>query len=90
MKLAELREPFIIPEWVGNASKQLTKLSDGMYPTIKPRGKIPPLFRKDPDREVERVQIKLRPTEHIRKGRKRKRMPDRIPVAKQKNQETQK
>jgi hypothetical protein len=90
MKLAELREPFIIPEWVGNASKQLTKMSDGLYPTVYPRGKVPALFKKDLNRAVEKVQIRLRPTEAHRKSRKRKRMPDKIPAVKQKKQEKQK
>jgi hypothetical protein len=58
-----------------------------MYPTVHPRGKVQELFKKDMNRAVEKLQIRLKPAEKGKRGRKRKRLPDRIPEKKnQKNQ----
>jgi hypothetical protein len=61
-----------------------------MYPTVHPRGKVPELFKKDINRAVEKFQIRLKPAEKGKRGRKRKRLHDRIPEKKnQKNQKNQ-
>jgi hypothetical protein len=95
MKPYEIQEPYIIPEWVGNASKALNKLTDGMFPTVNPAGKVPELFKKTVLRNSDHVEINLVP-EGRRRIRKRRKIRNQEVPGKEKqsgsgntNQETQ-